>query len=405
MNPPVERTITLEADSFSSGKSAVLNKEGGRQMPLHTILIKPVSGLCNMRCDYCFYCDEMAKREVSSYGMMSEDTLKNIIKKAMRQARGEICFAFQGGEPTLRGIEFFQKAAELEERFNRGHIRVINTIQTNGLGLDEEWCRFFHENDFLVGVSVDGTAVIHDTYRHDASGNPTYERIKKNIDMLEAHKVEYNILTVVTGPVAEHIREIYGEYKKSGWNYQQYIACLDPIDEEPGGRPYSLTPETYGRFLAELFRMWDKDWKRGKAPYIRQFENYIGILMGYAPEACEQRGVCSVQCVAEADGSAYPCDFYALDKYRLGDYNRESIQELLDTQTAADFVKESRKLHADCGKCEWYSLCRGGCRRHRVKVGENGLYKNYFCEGYKSFFERCGGRMKEIADFMISKKR
>ena len=374
-------------------------------MPLHTILIKPVSGLCNMRCDYCFYCDEMEKREVASYGMMSEDTLKNIVKKAMRQARGEICFAFQGGEPTLRGLDFFQKVVELEARFNRGGVRVLNAIQTNGLGLDEEWCRFFRDNNFLVGVSVDGTAAIHDLYRMDAAGNPTYERIKKNIDMLEAYKVEYNILTVVTAPVAEHIREIYGEYKKNGWNYQQYIACLDPMGEEPGRREYSLSAEAYGRFLTVLFRMWDKDWRRGKAPYIRQFENYIGMLMGYPPEACEQRGVCSVQCVAEADGSAYPCDFYVLDKYRLGDYNSESIQELLGTENAADFVKESRKLCEDCHNCEWYSLCRGGCRRHRVKDKESGLYKNYFCESYKAFFGQCGGRMKEIAAFMSDKKR
>lgn len=374
-------------------------------MPLHTILIKPVSGLCNMRCDYCFYCDEMEKREVASYGMMSEDTLKNIVKKAIRQAHGEICFAFQGGEPTLRGIDFFRKAVELERHFNRDHIRVINTIQTNGLGLDEEWCRFFYENDFLVGVSVDGTEAIHDKYRHDASGEATYERVRRNVELLEKHKVEYNILTVVTASVAEHIRDIYGEYKRNGWNYQQYIACLDPMGEEPGGRPYSLTPEAYGRFLTELFRMWDKDWRRGKAPYIRQFENYIGILMEYQPEACEQRGVCSVQCVAEADGSAYPCDFYVLDKYRLGDYNKESIQELLDTEAAADFVKESRRHHKDCLECGWYPLCRDGCRRHRIKDEESGLYKNYFCEGYRAFFEQCGGRMKEIAAFLSDKKR
>ena len=152
-------------------------------MLLHTILIKPASGLCNMRCSYCFYCDEMDKREEGIRGMMSVDTVKNLIKKAMRQAGDEICFAFQGGEPTLRGLDFFREVIRLEKRFNRRGIRVINTIQTNGFALDEEWCRFFKEHDFLIGLSVDGTQEIHDRYRHDASGGVTYARVKKAADL------------------------------------------------------------------------------------------------------------------------------------------------------------------------------------------------------------------------------
>lgn len=377
-------------------------------MPLHTILIKPASGLCNMRCDYCFYCDEMEKRDEASRGMMSEETLKNLVKKAMFQAQGEICFAFQGGEPTLRGIDFFRKALEYEQRFNRNRVRVMNALQTNGLGLDEKWCAFFKENDFLVGVSVDGTQAIHDGHRHDAAGNPTYERIRRNIDLLEKYGVEYNILTVVTRQTAENIGEIYKEYKRNGWMYQQYIACLDPIGETPGQRSYSLTPGLYGKFLTELFRLWEKDWRKGKAPYIRQFENYIGILLGYPPESCEQRGVCTAQCVAEADGNAYPCDFYVLDEYRMGNYNEDTISEMLDTEVAKRFVEDSRKADEKCTQCRWYALCRNGCRRHRVKTeaegGETdgGGYRNYFCEGYREFFEKCGETMQEIAEFVVT---
>ena len=380
-------------------------------MPLHTILIKPASGLCNMRCDYCFYCDEMEKREEASRGMMTEETLRNLVKKAMFQAQGEICFAFQGGEPTLRGIDFFRKALEFEQRFNRNRGRVMSTLQTNGLGLDDGWCAFFKENDFLIGVSVDGTKVIHDSHRHDASGNPTYDRIRQNIALLEKHGVEYNILTVVTRQTAEHIDEIYREYKKNGWMYQQYIACLDPIGEEPGQREYSLTPGLYGKFLTELFRLWEKDWRKGKAPYIRQFENYIGILLGYPPESCEQRGVCTAQCVAEADGNAYPCDFYVLDEYRMGNYNENTVAEMLQTDVAKRFVKDSVKTPAECGDCSWYSLCRNGCRRHRAaqaegkEVGEDAGLRNYFCEGYREFFEKCGERMAEIAEFMRKQRR
>lgn len=369
-------------------------------MPLHTILIKPASGLCNMRCDYCFYCDEMDHREQALRGMMSESTLKNIIKKGIRQAGGEICFAFQGGEPTLRGIGFYRKAVEYEERFSRGRVRVVNTIQTNGYAIDDEWCRFFKEHDFLIGISVDGTKELHDRYRHGKDGGASYDRVRNAVRLLEKYGVEYNILTVVTGQMAGRAKEIYQEYKKNGWNYQQYIACLDPVAETPGQRAYSLAPEEYGKFLSELFRLWDKDWKKGRAPYIRQFENYIGILMGIAPESCEQRGICSVQCVAEADGSAYPCDFYAMDGYRLGSYNENGVDEMLLSRRAADFVKESRKTPESCGQCRWYPLCLNGCRRHRVREAETGAYKNYFCGGYQIFFEKCAPRMKEIADYL-----
>lgn len=158
------------------------------------------AGLSSVRYELhvLFYRDEADKRVVNDYGMMSEETLKQVIKRVMFQARGEVCFAFQGGEPTLRGIEFFEKALEFEQRFNRSHVRVLNTLQTNGYGIDEKWCRFFRDNGFLLGVSVDGTKEIHDLYRTDRKGLPTYEKICQNIELLEQYGVEFNILTVVT---------------------------------------------------------------------------------------------------------------------------------------------------------------------------------------------------------------
>lgn len=369
-------------------------------MTLGNILIKPASGLCNMHCDYCFYCDEAQNRETASYGMMSEETLRRLVKKVMFQAEGEVCFAFQGGEPTLRGIDFFRKAVELEERFNRNHVRVHNTLQTNGYDLDEEWCRLFRDHGFLIGVSVDGTQALHDRYRRGTGGGASYERVRGSIRLLEEYGVEYNILTVVTRQTAEHIREIYQEFRRNDWMYQQYIACLDPLGEKPGQREYSLTPEPYGAFLTELFDLWYRDWRKGRAPFIRQFENYIGILMGYPPESCEQRGVCSIQCVTEADGSVYPCDFYVLDKYCLGNFNTDKVKDFFESKIGAEFVRESRNVSGICRECSWYSLCRGGCRRHRSILDEDGGYRNYFCEGYRYFFEKCGERMKEIAGYL-----
>lgn len=369
-------------------------------MYFQTVLIKPASSACNMNCDYCFYCDEAKKREQASYGLMTEDTLKQVIRKALFQAEREICFAFQGGEPTLCGIPFFETALEYEKRFNRNRVRIQNVIQTNGLCLDEEWCRFLSENGFLVGLSVDGTKETHDRCRHTAAGEPTYDRVCRAAGLLEKYKVDYNILTVVNGYTASAIGQIYREYKRKGWNYQQYITCLDPLGEEPGNREYSLTAPEYGKFLNQLFELWYKDWRRGRQPYIRLFENYIGILMGYPPEACEQSGVCSIQGVVEADGSVYPCDFYVLDEYRLGSFHENKVSEFFEQDRGRAFVDESKRISEMCGSCEYYMLCRGGCRRTRVKEEGTDTYRSLFCESYRMFFGKNMDRLKEIAKFL-----
>ena len=216
-------------------------------MALHTILLKPVSGLCNMSCDYCFYCDETKKRDIPSYGMMSEETLGKLIRRAMRQAGGEICFAFQGGEPTLRGIEFYQKAVELEQRFGRGRLRVLNTIQTNGLELDERWCRLFRDHNFLVGISLDGIREVHDRYRRDSAGKPTYERVRESIRMLDEFGVEYNILTVVTAQTAEHIQEIYRKYVAQRLEVSAVYSLPGSFGRETGKQGVFSDPGTLRR--------------------------------------------------------------------------------------------------------------------------------------------------------------
>lgn len=372
-------------------------------MHLHNILIKPSSALCNMKCDYCFYCDEALKRETADYGFMSEETLKAAIKKVLLNASQDVCFAFQGGEPTLRGISFYRKAVELEQRYNKNKVRITNTIQTNGIVIDEEWCQMFREHHFLVGISLDGTQKTHDSFRHTREGLPTYDRVMESIRLLEKYKIDYNILTVVTGRTASDIAEIYREYRKNGWNYQQYIACLEPLGEPGGKAAYSLTPKAYGEFLTTLFRLWYKDWKKGKAPYIRQFENYIGIIMGYPPEACGQSGRCSIQGVVEADGSVYPCDFYVLDEYRLGNIHTDKIPDFSEQEIARKFIGESECISSECKTCEYYLLCRGGCKRYRIKAGDG--YKEYYCESYRKFFKIAYPKMKEIAEYIEYQKR
>lgn len=364
-------------------------------MPPISVLMKPASGMCNMKCEYCFYCDEMKKRSAGSLGFMSEETLRNVIRKTMCRAEGFISYAYQGGEPTLRGLDFFRRAAEYQRQYNRRGIRVHNALQTNGYLLDEAWCVFLKENHFLVGLSVDGTAEYHDALRRTKTGEGTFDRVYRSAELLEKYQVEYNILTVVTPQIAGNIEEIYRAYQRRGWNYQQYIACLDPLEEPHGKMKYSLKPEEYGKFLDRLFALWYTDYRKGRQPYIRQFDNYIGMAMGRPPEACDQRGTCGIQNVVEADGSVYPCDFYMLDEYRLGNFNEDRLDGIDERRREIGFIERSHLLDTACRECRYFRLCRGGCQRNREYNAGTGLYENYFCEAYRIFFDKWYERIME----------
>lgn len=179
--------------------------------------------------------------------------------------------------------------------------------------------------------------------------------------------------------------------------YLQFITCLDPLEQVRGKEDYSLTPEAYGQFLIDLFELWHQDYQGGEQPYIRQFENYISILLGYPPESCEQRGVCGIQNVIEADGSMYPCDFYVLDQYCLGNLNCHSMKEIEDKRKKSGFMERSF-FHAEkCRECKWFSLCRGGCFRSRIETGQDREGINYFCRSYQMFFETCFERLRQVA--------
>lgn len=365
-------------------------------MPQIHVMIKPASGLCNMRCKYCFYADEMSKRSQASYGMMSVQTLEHVIRETLRFAEGQCTIAFQGGEPTLAGLDFYRQCLEFEKKYNTKNVKIFHALQTNGYALDDEWCAFFAENQFLIGLSVDGIKATHDVYRKDAHGQDTYFHTLEAARRLEQAGAEFNVLTVVNGKTAPKIRRIYEQYRKLGFSWQQYIACLDPIKEKQGQQEYSLSPQIYGQFLIDLFDLWELDLRQGKQPYIRQFENYIGILLGQVPESCEQRGVCGYQNVVEADGSVYPCDFYVLDGYALGNLNVDSFEVIEQRREESGFVEKSLNHSEACKSCTYFGICRGGCRRHREQPGTE-AGENYFCESYRMFFDACLPRMRKIA--------
>ncbi|MBE6888364.1 MAG: anaerobic sulfatase maturase [Ruminococcaceae bacterium] len=370
-------------------------------MPPLSLLIKPASGSCNMRCEYCFYIDETENRAESCTGRMSPETVQTLVDKALSYAQGDCTFAFQGGEPTLAGLEFYRHFAFCADSHPRAqNVRIHYSIQTNGYSLNEEWAKWFAERQVLVGISLDGPKEIHDRYRVDHAGKGTFNRVMASIRLLEKYNVDFNILTVISGSNARHGHKVYDFFKKNNFRYQQYIECLDPIGEIQGGHEYSLTPEKYETFLKSMFDCWYQDMKNGRYVYNRYFENLMMIMAGQHPEGCNFQGFCSPQWVIEADGSVYPCDFYALDPWLLGNINTDSFEKMEQARKDCGFVELSKPLPDDCKKCKWLMLCRNGCRRNREPLGAGCTGKNYFCTAYQNFLEYAYPRLKEILQIL-----
>ena len=366
-------------------------------MPNISMLIKPASSNCDLRCKYCFYHSIAENRIIQSYGIMSIDTLECIVKKALDYSDNMCTFAFQGGEPTIAGIDFYKKLIEFVKLYNKKNVTVNFSLQTNGILINDEWARFLAENNFLVGVSLDGPKDIHNAHRIDTNNNGTFNKVMKAIELFNKFKVQYNIVYVVTALSARYANKIYNLFKKNNFRYIQFIPCLDPINEKRGKHPYSLKPLDFEKFLRLTFDLWYEDFIKGDYVSVRYFDNLVGIIQGHAPEACGMSGRCQVQCVIEADGGVYPCDFYAIDKWNMGNINDREIEDILSCETAKDFVKVSLPVAQECKECNWVSICRGGCRRERENFQEEVIDLNYYCTAYREFFNYAYTRLENVA--------
>ena len=352
-----------------------------------TLLIKPASGACQYNCEYCFYRDEIALRGHMS-DRMSPETLEYLIRKAFAAAENQVTFAFQGGEPTLAGIGFFENVLKLEARYARGRA-YVNTLQTNGGLIDEDWTAFLKRGGFLVGLSLDGCRDEHDRYRKDGKGAGTYDRTIKAAELLKRAEVPFNVLCVVSKANVKKPAETYEALKS--YRFIQFIPCLDPMDSKINA--FAPACDDYADFLCETFDLYEKDYWDGNYVSVRLFDNYIQMLMGFPPESCSMNGRCSVSFTVESDGSVYPCDFYCLNEWRLGSINEMSLNELANSRKAKEFVNSSVSVQSECRVCKYYSLCRGGCRRERTPL-------NRYCQAYRQFFENKYARlvaMKEDA--------
>ena len=363
-----------------------------------SLLIKPASSNCNLRCQYCFYHSIAENRTTSSYGVMSSETLEVLVKKALECTEGSCTFAFQGGEPTLAGLDFYKKLVEIVPKYNIKKVKVNYALQTNGLAIDGEWAEFLMENKFLVGISLDGPKDIHDITRIDPQGKGSFKRVMATVDLFNKHHVEYNVLCVVNAYVARHISKVYSFYKKHDFRFLQFIPCLDPLNEEPGGHQYSLTPERYTQFLKKLFDEWYNDILKDDILSIRYFDDLIAMLMGYPPGSCGMSGTCGDNYVIEANGGVYPCDFYVLDEWYIGNIHEIGFEQIRASAPACSFIEVSKHIDPQCEGCKWYNLCRGGCRRYREPFENGKPVLNYYCSSFKEFFEYTIERMLKLAD-------
>ncbi|AEV29308.1 radical SAM additional 4Fe4S-binding domain protein [Sphaerochaeta pleomorpha str. Grapes] len=355
------------------------------------MMIKPSSSACNLACSYCFYQDLALKRDIPFHGFMSDEVMASLIEKCLSEA--ERCsFMFQGGEPSLIGLPFFKRFVETVNRLNETSHSIVNyAFQTNALTLDLPWAEFFKENGFLVGVSFDGNARLHNLYRKDSKGEGTAQKVLQSISLLKEQCVDFNILSVVTPAMAENVRPMWNYLSGHGLPFLQYIPCMDPFGEEPGGTSFSLSPDSYAKFLMQLFDLWYENLAGGKGVSVRFFDNLVSMLVGFQPESCDMTGICSVQYVAESDGSIYPCDFFCVDDYCLGNILSSSITDLDAKRKELQFIESSPNKSLACSTCQWEKLCRGGCKRYR----NEGAYR--YCTSMQQFFPYAIHRLEQVA--------
>lgn len=350
-------------------------------MPPLSLMIKPASSLCNLSCEYCFYRDVSEHREHLGFGTMAKETAEILIKKALDFADGQtVAFAFQGGEPTLAGIDYFEYFVNTVKRLNKKNSRIFYSIQTNGTMIDDKWASFFTKNEFLVGLSLDGDFA-GNKFRKKPSGQNSYYQILKAAEYFKKHNTEFNILTVLTGYCAEHGEHIYKYFRSKGFRYLQFIPCLRPFDSDDQSELY-MTSEQYADFLIKVFNLYVKDYVRHNYISIRQFDNWVRLFLNQPTEQCGMQGHCSHQFVSESNGNIYPCDFYCTDEYLLGNIKSSDFYQMANSKKAKDFICESLEIPQKCRTCNVYRMCRaGGCKR--TQLSED------YCKAYKKFFTSC----------------
>lgn len=378
--------------------------------PLY-VMVKPIGAVCNLACDYCYYLEKSNLYKGTPKHIMDEDLLEHFTEEYINsQTSSDIMFTWHGGETLMRPISFYKKAMELQRKYANGK-NIANCIQTNGTLLNDEWCKFFKDNNWLVGISIDGSQEFHDEYRRNKNGMPSFFKVMKGIELLKKHGVEWNGMAVVNDYNADYPHEFYEFFKKIGCKYIQFAPIIERISRHDDGRhlatpeqdgielaDFSVSPQQWGDFLCAIFDEWVKN-DVGEV-FIQLFDSTLANWVGVEPGVCTMAKTCGHAGVIEFNGDVYSCDHYVFPEYKLGNIHQKTLVEMMYSKQQTDFGLNKRdSLPQKCKECEFLFACNGECPKNRfakTEDGEAGL--NYLCSGYYKFF-------KHVAPYMDYMKK
>lgn len=359
------------------------------------LMAKPASSTCNLKCDYCFYLDKGKLNDFGLQNTMSQKVLELYIKKYIEsQSIDTIEFAWQGGEPTMCGIRFFENALLLQKKYANGK-KIINTLQTNGVLFNESWVEFLAKNDFLVGISIDGDASIHDRYRITSSGKGTFDKVYNAIMLLNEYGVAYNTLTVVNNQNQNYGAEVFNFLKHSGSRYHQYIPVVEFLNvntdsgyictgaDKPLVHPCSVTREGYGDFMIAVFNEWIKE--DVGSIFVQTFD--ASLFSWYSDESsmCIFNKKCGQSMIIEQNGDVYSCDHFVYPRHKLGNIRRGDLRDMVNSKQQQEFSREKGNVSEMCRMCKYLFACNGGCPKHRTDRVKGELH-NYLCASYRKYF-------------------
>jgi uncharacterized protein len=364
------------------------------------VMIKPRGPICNLDCEYCYYLRKERLYPPGEQFRLSLENLELFIRDYIAAQPGpEVVISWQGGEPTLMGLDFFRKAVEFQHKYLPTGWKCTHSFQTNGTLLDDEWCRFFKENDFLVGISIDGPEHIHDHFRRDKGGNPTHARVMQGLRLLQKHEVDVNILCVINSYNALYPKEVYRFFRESGVGWIQFIPIVERT-ENGGVTDRTVPPQAFGEFMASVFDEWVRH-DVGRL-FVQWFEEAVAVWLGYPPSLCIFTETCGRALVMEHNGDLYSCDHFVDPPYKLGNVYTTPLAEMVESPAQVQFGLDKRdKLPEYCRQCDVYFICHGACPKDRFATasnGEPGL--NYLCEGYRHFFRHIDPVMRRLAQLI-----